>query len=431
MNGFREACIINRPEESTNATSIQDFFKWIGVSYFTLISEDVDIYQNPILKNNRENLDITIYLKGKELTFYNWSSKHIEETLTIDECLDTSKKKVSFILTKLYKRIMEVESDAIFEKLISVYEQKNLAAELANIKYSLRMHSNYEENIELDYAKQKKLWEDIVVELERFQKLDFQANEEYLIHAIVYSKRKVNEICNLLHETRKYATVDLLQEVDEIYAYDENFYEAECLKAKIVMLDSEYRLMSILYLQSCIEQCRVDACKSFYYYRLGKKYEMLDRKDQQMESYEKAYEMNPANFRALFKLGVHYINVKDFEKAEKYFTDILKLLYDDHVQEEGIQDCIKNLSAIELEYASKSYILLAKIALRDEQGILFVKHLYNKAIEIGKSLDDNIYLKEMYPDEKQREVIKKCLEKKLALENIKAKLRNIGDTLAR
>ena len=63
MNGFRSACIINKPKENVKAAKIQGFFKWIGISYVTLISKEDNVCHDPVLKENRECLDVTVYLK--------------------------------------------------------------------------------------------------------------------------------------------------------------------------------------------------------------------------------------------------------------------------------------------------------------------------------------------------------------------------------
>ena len=426
MNGFRSACIINKPKENVKAAKIQGFFKWIGISYVTLISKEDNVCHDPVLKENRECLDVTVYLKEEETTFYNWTSQSFEKTVIVDENQNTTYGIVSFILRNLYQTVMEVQSDSVFEELISIYEKYSLSSELANIDYSLKMHSDIAED---DYNIQKNKWENIIKDLEKIQQEELDKNREYLKHALIYSKRKVNELCNLLSFARIYSTQALCEETDEIYEYDEEFYEAECLKSKIVLLDSQYQLLSVLYLQRCIERCPVAACRSFYYYRLGKQYEIHGRRDRAVSVYEKAYKTNSANVRALFKLGVYHINKREFEIAEQYFLDILKCLHLTNVQEDQLVDQINELSAIELEYASKSYILLAKIARLDDQGIRYELHLYEQARKIADSLDDNVYLKEMYSDEKERNRVKKCLEGKLALENIKKKLQNIGSKL--
>ena len=89
MKGFREACIVNRPEQSAKATGIQGFLKWVGVAYFTLMDGGEE-KQNSVLKQNKENLDITIYLEEKEVTLCSWSSNKFKETFPIDENSTTS-----------------------------------------------------------------------------------------------------------------------------------------------------------------------------------------------------------------------------------------------------------------------------------------------------------------------------------------------------
>lgn len=418
MNGFRSACIISRPKENVKAAKIQGFFKWIGISYVTLTSRENDICKNLVLKENRESLDVTIYLRENETVFYNWSSNPFRKVVEFNEKQNTTTEIVSSILNELYKTVTEDHVDAdntVFGNLIEIYEKYDLAAELANINYSLRSNSDV---VLKDYNEQRKKWIDVINDLEKLQQKAGE-NGEYLKHAFVYSKRKVNELCNLQSFARTYSVFELLEEADEIYQYDKDFYEAECLKSKIALLDSEYQLLSTLYLQGCIEQCPVAACRSFYYYRLGKQYEGQGRKDRAIEVYEKAYKTNPANIRAIFKLGVHYINKKELKLAEKYFSKILELLGLINIQDEQMINQINELSAIELEYASKSYILLIKIARLDDQGIRYEKYLHEQAEKIANSLDGNLYLQKMYSDELQRSRVKDCLQRKLSLDNIR------------
>lgn len=410
MKGLHSACIVNGQMRSVMMTKIQGFFKWVGISYFLIESQDKNAIKESVLQENMANLDIIVLLNEKGATIYN--APQFEEVVDID----ASSKNVAEVIRRIYQYVMDVQSDVVFEKLLSIYEQRNFATELANIKYSIHVYSD---DIMQDYRVQEELWKEVVKELEEFEKEDLPKNREYLKHAIVYSKRKINELCNFLSFARIYDTMELLEEARQIWKYDADFSEGEVLQSKIVLSDSKYCLSSNIYLIDGKEKCKVPAIKSFYFYRMGKQQEKMGRMSLSKSSYEEALKLNHFNFRALFMLAVYYIRTQEYKKAERYLLDILSIINPFDILPYFNP---KNLTAIELEYVRKCYLLLARISLRMDYGKRFVNYQYERAIKLADTLDDNLYLSEMYPNKEQRDRVIKFLRHEHELKNIKKRI---------
>lgn len=418
MEKLHNICIISRPEMCDITTKIQGFLKWIGISYFTVIDQEKDITQYPIFGANGMKLDITVVLNEINISIY--TAAPFKKVANIDK---TSNKNTSEIVRRIYQCIMNIQSDTVFEKLLSVYEQRGLAVELANVKYSIHIHSD---DVMQDYKFQEEIWKEVVKELEKFEKENFSKNREYLKHAIVYSKRKINELCDLLNFAHIYDTEKLLEEAQQIWEYDDNFSEVEVLESKIVLSDSEHYLLSILYLTEGKEKCKVPFIRSFYCYRIGKRQEELGRIESSKLLYEEAWNLNPFNFRALFKLAVYYINRKEYEKANNYLIKLLLIINPYYNSQPTFYS--KMLSVIELEYIRKCYQLLAKIGLRMDYGTYYVNHQYERIFTLMDTLDDNFYLKEMYPNKEQRNRVIKFLKHEVELNHWYRHVKRKGET---
>lgn len=416
MKGLHSACIVNGQTRSAMMTSIQGFFKWVGISYFLIENQGKDAIKESVLQENAANLDIIVVLDGRGVSIYD--APQFKKVVDIDETLN---KNVFEVIRRIYQYVMDVQSDAVFEKLLSVYEQRNLTAELSNIKYSIHVYSD---DIMQDYKVQEELWKEVVKELEEFEKENLTKNCEYLKHAIIYSKRKINELCNFRSFARIYDTEELLEEARQIWTYDADFSEVEVLQSKIALSDTEYYLLSILYLTEGKEKCKIPFIRSFYCYRIGKRQEELGRIESSKLLYEEAWNLNHFNFRALFKLAVYYINRKEYEKADNYLIKLLLIINPYYNSQPTFYS--KMLSVIELEYIRKCYQLLAKIGLRMDYGTYYVNHQYERIFKLMDTLDDNFYLKEMYPNKEQRDRVIKFLRHENELENIKKRIKNHG-----
>ena len=416
MKGLHSACIVNGQTRSTMMTSIQGFFKWVGISYFLIENQGKDTIKESVLQENAANLDIIVVLDERGVSIYD--APQFKKVVDIYETLN---KNVFEVIRRIYQYVMDVQSDAVFEKLLSVYEQRNLAVELSNIKYSIHVYSD---DIMQDYKVQEELWKEVVKELEEFEKEDLTKNCEYLKHAIIYSKRKINELCNFRSFARIYDTGELLEEARQIWTYDADFSEVEVLQSKIALSDTEYYLLSILYLTEGKEKCKIPFIRSFYCYRIGKRQEELGRIESSKLLYEEAWNLNHFNFRALFKLAVYYINRKEYEKADNYLIKLLLIINPYYNSQPTFYS--KILSVIELEYIRKCYQLLAKIGLRMDYGTYYVNYQYERIFKLMDTLDDNFYLKEMYPNKEQRDRVIKFLRHENELENIKKRIKNHG-----
>lgn len=442
LQGLEEVCIISASKDYAQGLYFKEFMKWIGLSYFHYTFNEVNEKLNRQFEEKNNQFDFIVYINDQDAVwkrrFGQLAKKNISIQMESLWIYDSESKRAQInkkYLLELWTQLFE-ESDQskpefalvknILEILSNIYCKYDLMRKLLNNKNSLFM-STSEMNTSPVYVKEMEnhleQWKVVINNLQTLRMgnlLSYNSGMEYVEYATGYCYRKVNELCDLMGKRRFYETSYILKGAETVYAYIDRFYMIESLKAKIASMDSEYKELAIPYIRNCTIACKVDACSSFHFYRLGKQHELNDRREQADKIYRISYQKNPLNFRALFKLAVDRINKKDFTGAKQYLSgimSILQLIPDDHYYEHLYQ-----LPCLELEYVCKCYILLGNIELYEYDSPVSAKFFYDKALEVHNSIEKNAFLVEMYPDIEERKFVKLYLEKRLSREAIQTKL---------
>lgn len=440
MQNLEEVCIVFSAENYAEAMCFKEFMKWTGISYFLYVHNEIDEKLNKDLMEHDNYFDVVFYINSEGKKWCECLKCLSENRVDVPggEIWDGNKCTEIHLNLSLCAAWELLEPDNIivrevFKELVSIYCQYDILRNLVNDTNSLYMMIDVSLNTAKNYLEQKKLlqreyevryeqWKNIVGKLEELQKkyenIEEYCGMEYVLHALTYSKWKTNELCGRLNWKPFIETGTLLQQIDEIYKYNNRFYMAENLKSKIAGNALEYSALAIPYIKKCTQACRVNACNSFYYYRWGKEHEQAGRRALAIKIYEASYEKNRLNFRSLFKLAVDRIIQKDRKQAEKYLVELLNVL---QVTINLDEEKLKLLPPMELQYASKCFILLGELA-EDEPGNNSASLYYTKVMEIWQSIGKNEFLKKMYPDETEQRNVRMCLSTHLTKEAIKEKI---------
>lgn len=448
MREMREICIVSSAKDYAEMEYFKEFFKWIGCSFFVSVYQDrpenADL--NKVLENTGAKFDMILYIGDDSrdwLRRYSQCGKlhiHVLQKSIWEEYTyrrqPTEIKKLRLredLLADVWESICEKLSSMpqvtqkIMSKLIKVYAKYDLLHALIDNRYSLYIRQGETKLSKIESGKRKS-WEKAAAELEKFSEKyrNGPAAEgmEYLTYALCYCRRKVNEYCNLCREERTYPTWKLLDQIDEIYRYDDGFYAAENLKAKVSLLDEEKRSFTISYFRNCTLACEVGLSNSYHYYRLGKRYELSHMEEKAAKAFRISYDKNPLNFRAQFKLAADSYRKKKWEKAKQDLSGVLKTLQLNAGDEQSFLERLNLLPPLELEYASKCCILLGKIEEKDDSHRA---ELYYKKVEtIRNCVGTNTYLKTMFPEKKVYEPVRAGVEARLTKKTIEEKVKSLA-----
>lgn len=441
VHNLRNIVIIHTRKENVLAAYFREFIKWIGFSYFDFMyNGEMEI--NDILKNQEQMFDIylIIGIENKNLDNDKAVKIQVESEEIWTDGLILKKEPLEFMWEKIYKeKNINSRFKETINKLIEIYCDQNLLNKLysdkinickADCKPELRME--HKRKIMDQYSN----WLETIKKLKSYKEnmnKTKNSGEEYLKYAMLFCCRKMNEICRMIKKAIPYDTSELIILADEIYTIDEEFYAVEELKAKIARTDSMYQLHVSFFNERCVNFCKIDLCNSFNYYRIGKYYETNGYQERATKEYEKSYQQNPLNFRALFKMAVSKINKKDSETARLYLKKILQIfqLETEPKEQSNLKQIIENLKPLELEYTVKCYFLLGQIELEDYENPVSAVHYFQKIIEVQNSIEEAVkaegwklhFIEKMYPEEKEKRFVYNCLKSRLTIQTIEQKLK--------
>lgn len=394
MENLKSVCIIYKEKCCYDAYYLRDFFKWIGFSYFDYC---YDGYKENyiLLRPEDNNFDVFICLGYEPCDWIEGIRRSFEKSIVLD--IKGVEKNIT--LKTIFKDIInhfnnenqyDILLDIIF-KMIKIYNLYNMTGLL--YEYTFVLVTNNPHSLS---SKLLNKYEIIIKEL---NKLDCKSSyhypgKEYYLYAVYSCQSKINELSKYLKKSFPYDTGDSICKLNEIYACDEDFFRVEYLKSKFAVLDDLYKIYVNYYTRECIKNSKVNTCKSFHYYGLGKSLEKNNKRIEAVKEFGLAYNYNKLNTRALFKLALERYHAKDYMTAEKYLLEIISIL-DITRQNNNADIGFEYIPLMELEYIFKCYMLLAKLSSGSTED-----YYYNEAYKISEFVKNNkmkdSFLQKMY-----------------------------------
>lgn len=144
MQDFREACIIFSAENYTEALYVKEFMKWIGVSYFTYVYNEIDEKLNMDVLKNDNNFDVVFYINSKGKVWNGCLDALTKARVSIscesiwdkNSLLETPLKEAMDCICDCFQW-GETQVKAVFEKLVSIYCKYDVLRKLVNNVYSI------------------------------------------------------------------------------------------------------------------------------------------------------------------------------------------------------------------------------------------------------------------------------------------------------
>lgn len=160
---------------------------------------------------------------------------------------------------------------------------------------------------------------------------------------------------------RKFYSIDEIDnKLQKILEIDPQYFGAYAIKALAEIVDDEMKIDSIADFRKAVVMIGDKSYTSYLRFRMGRYYQyVLKKPDKSRMQFEKAYEMDSNNYRAVFKLAMIELDDKNDEKALEYLQNIIDIL-----------DCKKNtkvLQPIECAYLFKAYKFRGKIYLKNDR----------------------------------------------------------------
>lgn len=444
MKGLEEIAIIHSVDDYPVGLFLKENFKLEGFSYFVYAYNQLDDAYNDILAKSDNQFDLILYVNDQndkwQRRFGHLGRHNLNIELINGEIWkkpgQLNDDKLKAVWKKILREVFEDSSDLvecinIMDVISKVYCKYDLFRKLLNNTESwfMQIKNVASENIYRNsLEQQKKVWHAALRELQQFSDgigvNRVMQGQEHLDYAILYCKRKINDICDLLGTEFEYDSWSLLSEADEILEkYNLNFYMIENIIAKNARKSREYRGLALLAMKNCTLNCKVPACNSFHFYRLGKLYEKFDKIIQSEDAYEEAYQLNPLNFRALYKVVVNFFSKKYYEAARDALKEIIDLLQIPTGDINTVTKIIRKLPALELEYVCKCYFFLSEIEKREEHMDYQYYNYCKEIIDlIVKIISDNQsdFMKNMYADQLK---YGQYLKSRLSTNSIKEKVK--------
>ena len=397
MRDLQEILVVHSMDNYVAGITISNFFKWTGFSYYVHVHNELDDRLNNGLVHSNNHFDMAIYVNDVAKRFY--SKYHHLSLDSISVLYDESK----FECTKINPHI---------HFLYNLYIRLNL------LQIIYISNDVYKKEKEMILAR-KKIWHEALSEIEQYTKnIDPESSDpglEHLDYALLYCKKEINLLCDLLQISREFSDWDLLLYVDNWNRkwekkYDYDFYIAEHMISQIAIHSSEYKALAIIHERDCIRRCINPFCKSFYMYNIGLLYEKANKVLQAKSYFNDAYDFNQYNFEALFKIIV--ATLKEKEGISKYASDFFKIFQISFSTKRNFQRKIKMISPCELEYLARGihFLIKSEIELNEKydigwlEGIIIYLEMIVEVVKnsenqiLSTCLNDPMYIKYLKDD---------------------------------
>ena len=396
MDNFRAICFIHKAEHSYQACGIRQFFKWIGFSYFSFLPGSLGIGLDILKKPENQDFDIVVNLnyaaKDSDISKL-FENRWIELEFGEDEPI---KGIMDRLIEKIYHIVPDSRSDVI-DELLRIYHQFDMAGVV--YEYTCVLLKVAEVGL-FDLVLDK--YEHIIREIEQSEKKLMASDSmlEYFLFAKYSCYRNVNGLYDLKKWSYEYPVKELVQKIDEIYKYDSAFYRADYLKARVSEQSIMERVYAKQFYHKCIKSSKIGVCKSYLYYHLGKWQEQGKQVVDAQQSYERAYRLNPASMKAVFKLAVYGKKSED-DQAEVNNLNLIIAYWKSN------EEYKHRLSLMDIEYAYKSYMLMdeaKRVNMRDLTFYSAAQEILDFTTDLYKNSDENYFIRRLYGEKNMKYV---------------------------
>lgn len=302
MKGLEEIAIIHSVDDYSVGLFLKENLKLEGFSYFVYAYNQLDDKKNDILSESNNQFDLILYVNDQndkwQSRFGHLSHHNLNIQMENKEIWESSGKLNNRRLKEIWKDILkEMYADSqdlyecmdIMNTISDVYCEFDLFRKLLNNTESWfrQVKTQISEDIyKNSLTQQKKVWSKALERLQQFSDgIDtgrVLQGQEHLDYAMLYCKRKINDICDLLGRKFEYDSWKLISDADDMHVkYKTDFYMAENIIAKNARKSLEYKGLALMAMKSCTQECGVSACNSFHFYRLGKLYERFEKRYRQ------------------------------------------------------------------------------------------------------------------------------------------------------
>ena len=285
-------------------------------------------------------------------------------------------------------RVIDEEMGQILQKAFDIFFEEDLmragysAAYFSNARNAYvykRMYHAYNqfeqalkkfeklENTLWDPKKQKYIWA-------AKSNCKRRMNELYhtiwnAIQAGWYGKDEIErqELKQKLWEKKFYSYEEINEDIQKILNYDCKFYGAYVIRGFASEIDPEHRFDSVSDLLEAVKLTGRHSYASYVYYRIGKYCEVIrGNLSTKWEYYRIALELDPKNYRALYKL---ILKEKAEGRAESAGDLCAKLIAVLNVKEESC-----SLQPVECAYLFKTYTIWGSICCSLGEFIKGIEH---------------------------------------------------------
>lgn len=325
-----------------------DFFRCVGVHVCDCTSENNDFSKDfsmvIVLKKspseadegnvNQKDTDVVTFDSGIESESLNNAGEETQKYF--DECM----KKI--------QKIFEVQ-----EQLENFEDLKTIGT------IYLKHHISYYRNI-YSYFKENDVWVQEAQDefVNAYVDLSTAKAEKektiYTLYTFANLARYINETCVFLNQKLLLSTEQCVNYLESALQKEPKFYNARLLEAIIYELDKEYYLKSGELYEFALKEMDQKKYTSYPYYLYGRYCERkVKNLDKAKQYYEKSFEINEMEYRAIYKLAIIAKREGDYEGSIKWFEKICAIL---SKKEEG-----NYLQPKEYEYLFKAYFGIGRI----------------------------------------------------------------------
>lgn len=198
-----------------------------------------------------------------------------------------------------------------------------------------------------------------------------------------------DKIKETLWEKKYFSYADINEDIQKIIDSEPDFYGAYVIRGFASELDDDYRFDSVSDLLTALNIIGNRSYSSYLCYRIGKYYETIRKSnDSKWDYYRMAWERDPHNYRALYKLILKEQADGNLEQADMMWGQLIGIL-------EGKKE-LSALQPIECAYLFKGYYNRGKLYItrqRYSEGIICLQ----KAEQVFKNQHNEEKPEGFYP----------------------------------